>query len=1221
MQKNSRKRGIGLTIEGYKKLILAKSLRERTTNFNLRYSNEELSGLTGLSQMTLKKIFRDKSSSPQEKQILVDKQSISICFSTFNLDLERGDYYSPDDVFESLSLLVENNRIFDIGEAPDISIFYGRDRELARLSEWIQIDGCRLVAILGMGGIGKTTIVTKLAEQLQSEFVTIVWRSLKNAPLLTDFIPKLIDIFTDGLESIPSTLDVSAQIDCLLKHFRQKRCLLVLDSVESIIGSSGDAREYPGYAELFQRIGESQHQSCLAIASCEKPQSIVPLEGENLAVRSLLLSGINIDDSDRIFDDKGLSVSRIGRRKLLELYSGNPLALKIVATSIRDLFNGDIDRFIDTDERIFEDITTLLDRQFNRLSPIEQMLMFWLAIEQEPVSPSDLYPEIVPAITKQQLLTAFSALGRRSLIESSGGKFSQQVVVMEYMIIKLIDRISEELVNWYKSEAPISLPLWLSHPLSKSQSPAYIQSMQKRLMLEPIADRLQFQFRQPEKLTAHLKSILTNIRSSYKDRPHYGGGNLLNLLRHFQIDLTGLNFAGMSMWQADLQGAILHDVDFSGADFSRTLTNCTLGYIFSMAFSPNSQIFVTGASSGQICLWQVGSRELISKFEGHQGWVWSLAFSPDGQILASGSQDSTIRLWHVQTGKVYHILQADQKQVLAVTFHPNGELLATAHSCGRVRIWDILTGELKNTHLIHQGQICSIRFSPDGKSIVTGSDDRTAKIWDVATGNIIQEITAHHRRIWSVRFSPNGQLLATASGDGTIKIWIVKTGQLLTTLPGYPKWTISISFSPDGKSLAVGNTENEVKIWDISNIGTTNFTPRPIATLQGHSSLVSLINFSPDGNLLITGDATRSIRLWHTHTWQEISCWKGYNNKVDTVMFMPCGTKVISGTQEGIVRIWDLQTGEILVQTSIEHDYALSSVDYNPHHQTIASAGKDHTILISDAITGKLIKTLSSTHRAAWGARFSPNGEVLASSSIRGDICLWLETNSSVTTLIGHQALVRSIAFSSDGKLLATASCDASWRLWDLQTRQTIHTQSGYGDWIWSLAFSPDGRFLAVSGANNIAELWQVSTCQLLHSFTGHTQDILTIEFSPDGQYLATGSTDRTIKIWQIETGLLIQNLTGHLDRINSLNYSPDGKLLVSGGGDETIKIWDLIIGACVFTYQPSMPYRGMNISEINGLSDAAIGSLKLLGAVSVGEYINPLICQIEPQAKTQKAA
>ena len=312
------------------------------------------------------------------------------------------------------------------GEAVDVSVFYGRTIEMTTLGQWILTDRCRLVALLGMGGIGKTALAVKLAQQVQHKFEYVIWRSLRNAPLLGTLLSDLVSFVSDQQETL-------ADMGRLIHYLRSSRCLLILDNMETILnaGDAGQFRNsYSGYGELLRVIGEAAHQSCLIFTSREKPALIAALEGVKLAVRCLRLNGSS-EAAIALLQAKGIVGAK---QELCKRYGNNPLALKIVATSIQDLFDGEIEEFLQQDTLIFNGIRRLLDQQFERLCPLEKSIMYWLAINREWTAIAELQSDIVPAVSRGQLLEALEGLWGRSLLEKQAGSYTQQTVVMEYIM-------------------------------------------------------------------------------------------------------------------------------------------------------------------------------------------------------------------------------------------------------------------------------------------------------------------------------------------------------------------------------------------------------------------------------------------------------------------------------------------------------------------------------------------------------------------------------------------------------------------------------------------------------------------------------------------------------------------------------------------------------------------------------------------------------------------
>ncbi len=329
----------------------------------------------------------------------------------------------------------------DWGEAIDVSSFYGRAAELATLRQWIVQDRCRLLVLLGMGGIGKTALTMKLAEQIQDEFEYVIWRSLRNAPLIKDLLTAVIQ-FLSSQEAfnLPETVD--GQISYLLKYLRQYRCLLVLDNSESILrsGERGGhyCEGYEGYGQLLRRVGDEHHQSSLILTSREKPIGLAAKEGETSPMRSLQLTGLQQGEGQAILEAKGLVEVEDKFKKLIERYTGNPLALKIAATMIQSLFDGDVSRFFEQGTMIFGEIWELLDKQFSRLSAIEKEVMYRLALNREWVTLPELQENILLIVSHRELLEAVESLQQRSLIEKRSAGFALKPIVMEYMTERLI---------------------------------------------------------------------------------------------------------------------------------------------------------------------------------------------------------------------------------------------------------------------------------------------------------------------------------------------------------------------------------------------------------------------------------------------------------------------------------------------------------------------------------------------------------------------------------------------------------------------------------------------------------------------------------------------------------------------------------------------------------------------------------------------------------------
>ncbi|MBD2533594.1 NACHT domain-containing protein [Nostoc flagelliforme FACHB-838] len=1080
------------------------------------------------------------------------------------------------------------NRRQDWGEAVGVSVFSGRKQELVTLEQWTVKERCRLVALLGMGGIGKTSLAFKLAQQIQDQFEYIIWRSLRNQPLIEDVLSELIQFLNDEDKTdLPKSVDskISKLIDCLHK----RRCLIVLDNFETVLPSGNSTECYPegvgAYAELLKRVGETHHQSCVILTSREKPKEILLLEGEKIPIHSLKLNGLKKAEVQEIFQVKGSFLADESEWQILrDHYGGNPLALKIAAVAIQDLLNSDISEFIfllKQEKLGFDDIDDLLKRQFNRLSDVEQEIMYWLAINREPVTFQELREDILSIKSKQRLFSSLGALERSSLLEKNQKGFTQQPVVMEYITKQLIEQIWQEVAN-EKTD------FLVRYALVKAQTKDYVRKIQERVILEPIAKELTATFSSKKIVEYKLNKILSKLKEDISCG--YGGGNIINLFRQLNIDLTGYDFSHLTIWQAYLQNVNLHHVNFAYSDLAKSTFTETLGSIFSVAFSANGEFLATSDSDSNIRLWQVTTGRQLFVCKGHTSWAWSITFSPDSSILASCSIDQTTRLWNTSTGECLKILQ-EPDQVEAITFSPNGSIFASGSVDKTIRLWDVSTGQCLKTLQGHTDSVWSVAFSPNGQLLASGSYDQTVRLWDVHTGECSKILRGHTAWIRAaLAFSPNGDIIASGSFDRTVRLWDTSTGQCLETLQGHTNSIVSATFSPDGQTLASCSYDQTVKLWDIH-------TGQCLRTLQGHTGLIWSVAYSPDGQTLASGSDDQTVKLWNANTGQCLKTLKGYKNSVFSVALCSNGYTLASGNGDQTVMLWNTSTGQCL-KTLPGHTSRLLSVAFSPDSQMLASSGCDRTVILWNANTGQCLKTLLGHGSWVWSVAFSPDSQILASSSEDQTVRLWnVSTGQLLKSLQGHDGGVRAIAFNPSNGILISGSYDRTVRLWDVSTGECLKTLHAHENSVWSVAFSQDGQTFASSSDHTI-KLWDFGTNKCLKTLQDHVSSVVSVTFSPNGQMLASASEDKTVKLWNVSTGECLKTLQGHTNLVSSVVFSPDSKTLVSSSFDETIKFWDITTGNCRRTLRAVRPYEQMNVTGVVGLTEATIATLKALGAV-----------------------
>ncbi|HTX69164.1 MAG TPA: helix-turn-helix domain-containing protein [Thermoleophilia bacterium] len=1084
------------------------------------------------------------------------------------------------------------DRQLDWGSAPEASEFFGRAAELSLLGRWLLTDGCRVVSLLGMGGIGKTALAARLARHVASHFELVYWRSLRDAPPAGEWLAGAIDILS-GHQIVPPTGD-SERLASLLQLLRDRRCLLVLDNFETLLEPGREQGVYrpgmAGYGRLLEAVAGARHDSCLLLTSREAPPELALL-GTTLG--SLTLGGLGIQEAEAMLAPKQLDGSSEQWAELVARFGGNGLALKLVGERIRELFDSSIGLYLEETEArtVFGGIRQLITEQVERGTTAEKRVLRVLAVAREPLPLADLLRSLAPGLGREAVLEAVESVYRRSLLErvdtAAGVAFTLQSVVLEYETDRLVEMVAEEI----ESIQPARL---VEQALFQPQSRDYIRQAQDRLIGLAILERLQGRLGR-EATERRLLELLNGWRDRPAEDQGHGPGKVINLLRLLRGDLRGLDLSRLEIRGAYLAGVDAQDASLMGAHLTDTVLAEAFDIPASVALSADGDLVAAGTVTGEIRVWRVADRTPLWTVQGHLGGIWCLALSGDGQVVASGGFGGTVKLWEAASGRPLARLEGHAGVVWGIALSADGRLAASGGADGTVRLWDAVSGRPLATLEGHDGFVWSVALSADGRLAASGGADGTVRLWDARNGRALATIEGHTGGVRGVTLSADGRLVASGGFDANVRLWEAGSGRALATLEGHAAAVSSVRLSAEGHLLVSGSLDGTARLWDADS-------GRPLATFQGLSGGVRAVALSGDGSLVASGSYDGIVRLWDAGSAQPLVTFQGQTAGVWAVALSAADQLVASGGADGIVRLWEAETERLLIAVK-DHADGVSGVALSADSRLLASGGFDGTVRLRETGSGELLATLQGHRGEVSSVALSADGHLLASGGDDGTVRLWgADGGAPLATMEGHTGVVWGVALSADGRLLASGGTDGTVRLWDAASGCHLATLDGHVGVVWDVALSADGRLAASGGADGTVRLWDTERPGLLTTLEGHTAEVVGVALSADGRLLASGDMGGTVRLWDAESSRLLKTLEGHTGMVWNVAVSPDGRLAASGSGDGTVRLWQTEDGACLCVLRPERPYEGMDISGLTGVNEAQRQTLLALGAVQDDE-------------------
>ncbi len=597
-----------------------------------------------------------------------------------------------------------------------------------------------------------------------------------------------------------------------------------------------------------------------------------------------------------------------------------------------------------------------------------------------------------------------------------------------------------------------------------------------------------------------------------------------------------------------------------------------------------------------------------SRFQ-HANLCRGLAFSPDGKVIASGSGRNTIRLWDADTGRELRVLTGHTGAVVGLAFSPDGKLLASVSWDRTARLWDAASGKAVRTLTGHTGALSAVGFSPDGKRLLTAGGDQTARVWEVATGNELLQLQGHEMGVECAAFSHDGKLIATGSQDKTARLWDAATGKEVRKLEGATNRLRGVGFTGDDKRLIACGWETKARLWDVA-------TGKPAGELALTAGAEGLA-LSPDGKLAaLPSGWGNMVRLYDVGGEAPKQRWVGKVGQPFAAAISPDGKKVAAVGWDSRVRVWDAATGaETAASRATGHAGWVNGVGFLADRSTVVSASNDRVILW-DRTGSKEPRVLETPTPRDWCLAVAPDGKTFATGGNDQAVSVWDATSGKVQTTLKFEGPIRGVAFSPDGKRLAAVSDDASdgsaaavpghgAAVFEIATGKLVFRLEGHEGGVRAVAWSPDGKYIATGGADRLGRLWDAATGKEVRKFEGHAGTVEAVAFSPDSTWAVTGGFGGTIILWRPGTedpgrpintgnnglsaiafspdGRLVAIATrqtnatkfpvtvwdvmtakqrarfpGSQETASSLAFSADGRVLASGGGDGTVTLWDL---------------------------------------------------------------
>lgn len=985
--------------------------------------------------------------------------------------------------------------VVDWGDAPPHMDIFGRKGEL----EWLKkklYSGVRIFCLVGVGGIGKSTLARNWADTFTGESDAVIWISFKNRPDPAGVFRKICQLLVPG-RTIP-VKDVDGHIDDVIKLLGNKKAVIILDNMESVMQSGDQTGEFiDGFAPVerfLKRFADIKTQSTVMLTTRELPDCVEALSCSNPSVCQYVnLPGLDIEAVRQLVASHRLVWNKEENLiKFSEHHGGSPYAITLTASTVLSDFNGVIDDYIESRMKLPSKLMKLLDTQISRLSDLQRTILYLLAVERVPVPLQTIQEALQHSYFEDEIKDALTQLRHRSLLEpvNENGCYYIQNVLSDYATDQICKEMTGSIINILNAkQAKKPDKLLRDLHIITATAPHEIREAQMRTLVKPVCKNVIARFG-----AARIRSELyKTVREMGNDPACVGfaSGTLVTMMLQLSEELNGLDLSDRLLWSCDFECSDLIDANFSGSDLRLSRFREILAAVSSVTFGRSKNQIFFGTSDGKVHFQDVSEKSLNAK-KIHFGYVRGMAYDKKNGALLTVGEDKTLhvldpenlferenvvtekhglrfvsvsadggRIWGGDNGIT---VQSDGKNVLREEDQASGivrdgcftgeDKVAFVTENGVVKCGRFMSpaGEMKSTIFDNEPLWC-ITAVGDGY-LVAGKQGKI-RMLDGDLRQVGPDFENADSPIWHIVAGNNYYVAATSIG--ALLFYDKVTGRIMYRVPAHENWIRALSADPSGNYILSGSADQSVKIYS-ENTRELQFE------LEGES--LNFMAVTDTGKYLIAGGTDGLLHCWEHGSQRARRIHRPYNSWIRALSYSAAEDAVVIGYSTGTIELWDLKTDKFR-QIGIHPGGDVWALDFHPTLPMFLSAGEDGKVLqwSKDSLGNWNHREVYDFGRWAIECRYSNDGKKIACGDAVGRIVIADGENYKILPLQEQADQAWGIVWSKDDKKITVAERSGKLRFWTRTEEGTpVCTSVSSASANWDIAISEDGKTIAVVG-------------------------------------------------------------------------------------------------------------------------------------------------------------